>query len=360
MTHAGFFLHRWTKTARLVRMLKDIAGTFRSSSLPDSEIEFAGDIPFDEVASYRERALAHLAEHIELPGFRKGHVPLSMVEKKVGDIAILEEAVELLVRDFYPILIAAKKIDPVGRPEIKITKLAPQNPVGLSVTTGIFPEITLPDYKKITKGVPDEKASEPTDEDVEKAIEAIRASRGTLKEGAEKPDLPELTDEFVRTLGTFEDVASFKTKLKEHLGVEKEREAKDKRRSTIVEAIIEKTKVIVPKVFIESELEKIIAQMKDDIGRMGMEWNDYLSRLKKTEEDVRSEFRDSARKRAILQLALNAIAEKENITVPAEDIKREADHILENFKTADRERVHIYAESVLKNEKTLSMLESEG
>ncbi len=340
-------------------MLEELIKEFSLSRQQDSELEIQGEIPFETLAPYRAAALSHLAEHMELPGFRKGHVPKDIVEKKVGEISLLEEAVEFFVRDFYPKFVLAKELNPVGRPEIRITKLAPGNPIALTIRTALFPEITLPDYKKIARSISKETPKEPADDEVEKAIEGVRMSRAVQKEGT-APEAPELTDEFVRTLGPFDTVASFKEKLREHLSSERAREAREKRRAKIADALIEKTVVEVPRVFVESELEKIVAQLKDDISRMGMVWEDYLAKAKKTEEEVRKEFRDGARKRAILQLALNAIAEKEAITVPAEDIKRQAEHVLDHFKDADRERVHIYAESVLKNEKVLSMLESQA
>ena len=122
---------------------------------------------------------------------------------------------------------------------------------------------------------------------------------------------------------------------------------------------MEKTKIDTPRVFVVSEQEKMLAQMKDDVKRFGMNFEEYLKRISKTEDSLRSEFEKDAEKRAKLQLILNSIAEKEEIKVPSEEIEKEASHILEHFKDADRERVHIYVESMMKNEKVLSMLEAE-
>jgi trigger factor len=120
---------------------------------------------------------------------------------------------------------------------------------------------------------------------------------------------------------------------------------------------MEKTPMEIPLVFVASEQEKMIAQMKDDIKRFGMSFEEYLKRVNKTEDDLKKEFEKDAEKRAKLQLILNAIAEVEKITIPAEEIEKEAKHILEHFGSADRERVHIYVESVQKNERVLKLLE---
>lgn len=335
-----------------------IAGQFTLKNLPESEVELTGEVPYDSLAAYRQEAITHIADEVELPGFRKGHVPEDMLVKKVGEIAILEECAEHLVSDLYPALLIKHKIDAIGRPTIAITKLAPGNPIGLIIKTAVFPTFELPDYKKIAKGVTKEEAKDLSPEDIQTAVDAVRKSHAT-KDAEGKDVLPEVTDEWVKTLGDFGNVADFDTKLQSHLKQEKEQVAKEKNRIAVTEAVMDKTKIDIPKIFVESEIDKMIGQMREDVKRFGMSFEDYLKNSKKTEDDIRASFRDDAFKRAKLQLVLNAIAEKEEIKISAEEIEKEAQMILEHFKDADRERVHIYVESVMKNEKVLQLLESQ-
>lgn len=341
-------------------MLTDTAKSFKLKKLEGSKAELVGEVPFSEIEPHQAHALKHLIEHMEMPGFRKGHVPADIARKQIGEIALLEEAVEHYIVDLYPALLAEHKLDAIGRPQVAVTKLAPGNPVGLTITTYLFPDIKLPDYKKLAGGVKKEEVAAVTEEEVTKAVDAVRQSHSTLKDAEGKPILPDVTDAWVKELGPFENVAEFTEKLREHLVKEKEQSAKEKRRSGIIEAILGKTEMEMPQIFVDSELEKMLGQMKEDVKRFGMTFEQYLERLNKKEEDIREDFRTEAAKRAKLQLTLNAIAEKEQVTVPAEEIKHEAEHILAQFRDADRERVHIYVESVLKNEKVLSMLEGEG
>jgi len=340
-------------------MLDEIAKTFALKKLPLSEVELTGEVPFDTIAPYREKALKHMTEHVDLPGFRKGHVPKDMIIAKVGEIAILEDAVEHFMRDFFPMLIVEHKLEAIGRPTVAITKLAPGNPIGLTITTAVFPVIELPDYKKIARGITKDRAKDLTPEDIKTAVDAVRASHAPKPEEGKEPLLPEVTDEWVRTLGDFKDVTDFDEKIKGHLTSEHVQKSKEKHRIKVTEAVMEKTEIEIPTIFVESELDKMMGQMREDVKRFGMTFEEYLSRSSKTEVDIRKEFTDDARKRAKLQLTLNSIAEKENIVVSAEEIEKEAQHIIEHFKDADRERVHIYVESVIKNEKVLSMLEAE-
>ncbi len=336
----------------------DIAKAFVLKQLPDSEVELTGDVPYATIEPYREQALRHLAGHIELPGFRKGHVPPEMALKKIGEIGVLEEATEMFVKDFYIELIAEHKIDAIGRPNIAITKLAPGNPVGLVVRINVYPSVELPhDWKSIGKEVQLEAAEPATQEEVEKTLEDLRQSRrAPSAEGAEGA-LPDINDEFAKSLGAFENVASLREQISKGIGDEKARQARDKRRSKIIEALLEKSALEVPPIFIESELQKIMAQMSEDIGRLGMSMDDYLKRMQKTEDDIKNEFRDQARKRAKLQLLLNKIAEEEKVVASEEAVEGEIKHALEHFPDAKPDLVRIHIETVLRNEQVLKLLE---
>jgi FKBP-type peptidyl-prolyl cis-trans isomerase (trigger factor) len=84
-----------------------------------------------------------------------------------------------------------------------------------------------------------------------------------------------------------------------------------------------------------------------------------LKQAKKTEEDIRKEWRPDAEKHAKLQIILNAIAEKEKIMAPAEDIDHEVKHLTEDYKDVDPKRAHAYVSMMLTNEKVFEFLESQ-
>lgn len=363
----------------------EIAKAFTKKELPDSEVELVGEVPAEAIVPYREQALAHLAEHVELPGFRPGHVPLDMVAKKVGEVTILEEAVELCMRELYPALLEAHKVDAVGRPDIRITKLAPENPVGLNLRMTIYPTVVVPkDWKKLGEGIEMETVPEILDAEVDEALLSIRRARAqtSTKTSAEtsdssavslqgnatesdvsapdtKEELPELDDAFAQSLGQFTDVADLKTKLKENMKSEKEQQAKEKRRGKIIDDLLEKTKTDVPAIFVDSELEKIVSQLKEDVKRFGLSFEDYLARMQKTEEQVRADFREQARKRAKLQLTLNKIAEEEKVEADKDAVAAEMKHAMEHFPEARPDLVQVHIETVMRNEKVLKMLEGD-
>ncbi|MBY0294024.1 hypothetical protein K2Q08_01675, partial [Patescibacteria group bacterium] len=335
------------------------------------------EIPAETVAPYREKALTLLSAELEMPGFRKGHVPADMALKRIGEIAVLEEAVELFMRDFYTDLVETHATDAIGRPDIRITKLAPGNPIGVTVTTSVYPTVELPkEWKKVGEGIEIETVADILDAEVDEALTSIRRARAKSEAQteptenstpasaetklAEPENLPELNDEFAKSLGNFEGLEDLKQKIKENMKSEKEQKARDSRRGKIVDALIEKVTIDVPSIFVESELEKIIGQMREDTQRFGLSFEDYMQRVGKTEEQIRADFRDQASKRAKLQLTLNKIAEEEKIEADEAQVETELKHALEHFPEARPDLVRIHIQTVLRNEKVLQLLEGEA
>ncbi len=354
------------------------------TKLPNSLVEIEGEIDADIFEGYFSKALKKLGENLKLDGFRAGKVPENIMLQKIPEISILEEMAEMALGENYPKIIEENKIDAISRPDIAITKLARKNPLGFKIKTAVLPEITLPDYKALSKKViadvtDEEKNITVSDEDVENTIMDIRKSRapkvhmadlpaeaeakeGGVKESEEKmpePELPEVNDEFVQALGPFKDVADFKAKLKINIKLEKENQQKEKTRLKIIEKIIEDSSLEVPEILINIELDKILYRMESDITQMGLKFEDYLTHLNKTKEDLKKDFRVDAEKKAKLALILNEISKVEKITASDEQVASEVAHILEHYKDADPERARMHAENVLTNEQIFQFLESQ-
>jgi len=238
---------------------------------------------------------------------------------------------------------------------VTITKLAVGNPIGFSIKTALVPEITLPDYKQIAGATPEDLGPFTVSE---KEIGDTTAHILKSHAGEDNPVL-ELTDENVRVFGDFSDVADFKKKLENNLRIEKERHAREKRRVLIGEKIIEASTIPLPRILVEKELEKIMAQLKGDVENMEVKFDDYLKRSQKTEDGLRKEFKTGAEKRAQLQLVLNKIAEIENVLPDPTLVDREIEHIHSHTPKADPKHVRVYVESVLKNEAVFSFLENQ-
>lgn len=395
----------------------DFVKKFNVTKEEKSQVKIEGEIPFEVLEEHRTAAIKHYGKNMEIDGFRKGHVPDSEVVKRVGEMGILSEMAERALAIAYPEACKHHEIDAIGYPKLSITKIAEGNPLGFTATVAVMPEITLPDYKKIAAAENKDKPStEVTEEEVEKQVKDILRQKtayermqaaaakkaeveektedtdsetdlptpettqththadGTVHEGPahdEEPEikavtddeLPELTDEYVKTLGEpgqFETVEGFKEKIKEHLAIEKEKEVHAAHRAKITDKIAEESSMELPQILIDSEIEQMFAQMNEDLKRANLQMDDYLGHIKKTKEDLQKEWEPAAKKRAELQLILNEIAKKEDTKPDQEQLDAQVAQLLEQYKDADEARVRVYVASVMTNEAVMKMLESQS
>jgi trigger factor len=172
-------------------------------------------------------------------------------------------------------------------------------------------------------------------------------------------NLPPLDDELAKSAGTFKNLDELKEKIKENIVAEKKQRNIEKKRAAIMEALIKETEIELPTILVESEIEKSLAQMKDDIARMNGVWADYLTHIKKTEDDLRKELKESSAKKAKIQLIFNSIAEAEKIELNKEVLEQEVRQILEHYKDASEQNARIYVTTVLLNQEVLKILEQQ-
>ncbi|HEY4517287.1 MAG TPA: trigger factor [Candidatus Paceibacterota bacterium] len=341
------------------------------TELPNSEIEISADIPLLQVQVHRAHVIKELNDSATIAGFRSGHIPEEILIRHVGEAPLMEKVAESALGESFQKIAADKQLDVIGRPEVTITKLAAGNPIGFKIKVGLFPKFELPDYKTFAKQTMENKKApeEVTDAEVEETLRHFRLPPEAGKE-------PEpLTDETVKKIGDFKSVEDFKARLKEDLEKQKVRRAAEEWRGAIAEKIIAATVIPLPTVVVESELEKMFGQFRADIERMGMTFETYLEKIKKTEEGLRKEWRPDAEKRGKMQFILHSIAKQENLVPEESDIAREVSHLAEHhkatqqdaaaraakggFRDIDLERARAYVTELLTNEKVFAFLESQ-
>ncbi len=339
----------------------------------DVEVEITGAITSEALLSYRRKALKDIGENMNIPGFRKGHIPEKVLVERIGEVAILEEAAEFALKDVAPEIIEKNVPNYVGRPRISITKLAPGNAMEFKIAVDVFPEVTLPDYQKIAKTENSKKNEkiEVSDKDLTDVIDQVRKQRAHSayhqahqndtehhhsEEELEK-HMPEFNDEFVKTIGNFTDVEDFKTKAKENILKEKEQRATEKKRGELLEKLVAETKMSLPESIVQGEIERMFTQFESDVRGVGLKVEDYMKHIKKTPEEMAKEWRPDAEKRAKLNIILEEIAKVEKIEADEEMVKQQVERLTNQYKDIDHARATAYTEHMLKIEKTVKFLE---
>lgn len=327
------------------------------NNISEAEIEILCEVDVETFEKERTQALERIGKEVTLPGFRKGHVPSNVLEQKFGEAFILEEMANLTMEKVYPEILRKHKVSAIAQPTVQVKKLAKDNPFEFSLTFQVLPEIKLPDYKKIAQGVmSDTDDTVVTEEDVEKALTELRKQYAT-KDDKGKEMLPELNDELAQKFGPFANVAEFTEKVRESLAHEKQTRAREKKRMQTMEKIADGITVTLPTLLIDGELDRMMFRFRQDIERMGMKLEAYLSTIKKTEEDFRKEWRVDAEKRVKIQIALGKIAVAEKLEVPKDELDREVKFLTEQHKDIDPARAYEHLEMMLLNEKVFQFLE---
>jgi trigger factor len=140
-------------------------------------------------------AYSHIAEEINIPGFRKGKVPPPIIDQRVGKSAVLEHAVNEGLDGFFRSAVDEYKLRPLGRPEADIVEWPSDKDFSgdllLSIEVDVRPEIEIPAYEGLKLTV---DAVEISDEEVTEELDNLRSRFGTLI----TVDRPAKTGDFVQ------------------------------------------------------------------------------------------------------------------------------------------------------------------
>ena len=199
-------------------------------------------------------------------------------------------------------------------------------------------------------------------------IEALKEKTGVLRVTLNKilqRQIPELTDEFVKKLGKFDSVEAFKKNISDGMLLEKQLQEEDRIKVAILAELQKDANVELPEALIIRESDRMIEEIKYRISEMGMTFEDYLKQINKSEEDIRKDIRDEAKRKVLNALILREIINLEKITVSQEEIHEKTQQIINdltyqnpNIKDIDMETLKGYSEEIIKNEKVFQMLMS--
>ncbi|NDE53776.1 MAG: trigger factor [Actinobacteria bacterium] len=146
-------------------------------TISPTRVRISIDVDFNDLEPHVKRAYQSISERIVIPGFRKGKVPRAMIDQRVGRGAVLDEAINSALPDFYTQAARENDVLVVGRPSVDIKELKDNELVKFEVEVDIRPDVKLPDFSKIEVSVDDVAV---TDKDVEEQVEALRIRFGTL------------------------------------------------------------------------------------------------------------------------------------------------------------------------------------
>ncbi len=160
--------------------------------LPKFQVELEITVVPADYIKEMEAAAGRLSQRAAIHGFRPGKAPYDIVKQSLGEIKILEEALQSIVEKNYHLAVTAEKIETIGMPEITIEKMAPGNDFVFKAVAALLPSVKLADFSKI-----DAKKKEVTvgDQEINDVLENLRKMQAieVIKEGvATKEDKVEV------------------------------------------------------------------------------------------------------------------------------------------------------------------------
>ncbi len=147
--------------------------------LPKSQIELTITVAPEQMQPYLMAAAKKISEEIKIAGFRPGFAPYDVVAAQVGEMKILDAALEHAVRETFVEAIRSHELRTIGTPDIAIEKAAPKNEFIYRATVSVVPAVTLPDFSKISIAIKSELV---TDADIDAVIVDVRKMHAALED----------------------------------------------------------------------------------------------------------------------------------------------------------------------------------
>ena len=266
-------------------------------------IQLTITIPADIVKKTWEEMVEDGVKNANIPGFRKGKAPKQIAESNIDLEKVREEVLKKLLPKFYSDAIQEHKIKPIISPKIHVDpNLMPtdlKKDWQFTALTCEAPEIKLNDYKQ--------------------NIQKITSKSKIIVPGKEKHEIK------------FEE---------------------------IVKSLLDSVTVTIPEILTDREVERLLAQTLDDIKKLGLTLDQYLSSTNKTPEILRDEYKRKAENDIKLEFALQKIAETEQITVETGEINEAIQKAKDENERKHLENNRYMLSSILRNQKTLDFLKN--
>jgi trigger factor len=149
-------------------------------TLNPTRVKLTVEVPYDELKPSLDAAYKTIGSQVVVPGFRKGKVPPRIIDQRFGRGAVIEEAVNSALPQFYAQAVEESDVRPLGQPEVDVTAVpdpATGGELKFTAEVDVRPEFTLPPLDAVEVTVDDVSVG---DEQVGERLESLRERFGSL------------------------------------------------------------------------------------------------------------------------------------------------------------------------------------
>lgn len=367
-----------------------------------------------------KKVYAKTAKYFNIPGFRKGKAPMSLIEKTYGPSIFYEDTFNEIVPEIYDNELKENNIDAVSRPEIKIDQMEKGKDLIFTATVQTKPEVKLGKYKgiEIEKGSITVSASDVKSElekmaeknarmisiedravkskdvaiiDFEGFVDGVAFEGGKAENheleigsntfipgfedqvigmkideekdinvkfpeeyfskelagkdatfkvklhGINSKELPKIDDDFAKDVSEFDTLKDLKASIKEKLTDEKKNQVKYALEDAAIKEVCKNTEIDIPSGMIEAEIENILKDIDGKLSYQGLNLQQYLKMINKSEEDMKKEYENQAKESVKTRLILEAIVKAEKIEASDEEISAKIKEMAANYGKKEEE-----------------------
>jgi len=387
----------------------------RNEKVAENTVELEFKVNAEQFAEGITKAFRKANKDIQVPGFRKGKAPRSVVEKMYGEEVFFNDAIDALLPDAYADAVEAAGIEPVARPEVDITACSKEEGFTVVAKVVVKPEVKVNEYKglKATK-----KAVKVEDFEIDTELESLRDRNGrmvtvedraakigdtanidfegfvdevafeggkgegfdltlgsgqfipgfeeqivdhnigeefdvnvtfpeeyhaadlagkaavfkTKLNGLKAKELPELDDEFAKDVSEFDTLSELKADIRKAKEERAAQQAELDVENALVDAVVASMEGTIPAEMTESRIDEMVRDFEGRMAQQGLQLATYLQYTGMTMEAFRKSFEEQAEQQVKIRLALEKVAEMENIEVSEEEVEAELAKIAEAYK----------------------------
>jgi len=387
----------------------------RNEKVAENTVELEFKVNAEQFAEGITKAFRKANKDIQVPGFRKGKAPRSVVEKMYGEEVFFNDAIDALLPDAYADAVEAAGIEPVARPEVDITACSKEEGFTVVAKVVVKPEVKVNEYKglKATK-----KAVKVEDFEIDTELESLRDRNGrmvtvedraakigdtanidfegfvdevafeggkgegfdltlgsgqfipgfeeqivdhnigeefdvnvtfpeeyhaadlagkaavfkTKLNGLKAKELPELDDEFAKDVSEFDTLDELKADIRKAKEERAAQQAELDVENALVDAVVASMEGTIPAEMTESRIDEMVRDFEGRMAQQGLQLATYLQYTGMTMEAFRKSFEEQAEQQVKIRLALEKVAEMENIEVSEEEVEAELAKIAEAYK----------------------------
>lgn len=294
--------------------------------LPGSRIELEVVLEQKEFLPYYKEVYDRALAGAQIKGFRPGMAPKELAEQAIDREKVFGEAAKNAVRWGLEEVSKDNEWTLIDTPRIEIEDSKDLG-IKFKAELTIFPEIKLGNYKKIAHKVMAERKEQKVEpKEIDQTLEWIRNSR---KEGDR---IPELNDEFAKSIGKFQNVEELKKNVSEGLLMEKQMKEADRLRLKALDEVVKSSEIEIPEIMVRKTHDSMSVQLAPILKAGG-----------KSEEDIKKDINERARNNVANNLVIYKIAQTEKLEPTPEEVDESGDY-QHNYGVIQQNKVFAFLE----------------